>query len=150
MNLTVDASVFVAAARADDGHYAASRQLLQQLQAQRCRLVCPTLVLPECASAIARQTGDTDLARELIELVQAFPGMRLAPLDPPMARRAADIARRQRVRGADAVYVAVAEVFDAILIAWDSEMLERCSGVVIVVTPQEWLHHHAATDIHSL
>lgn len=149
MNVTVDASVFVAAARTDDVRYVASRQLLQKVEAQGCCLVCPTLLLPECASAIARPTGDSDLARELIELVQAFPRLRLAPLDPPMARRAADIARQQRVRGADPVYVAVAEASDAILIAWDSEMLERCSCVVTVITPHEWLQRYAALDTRS-
>jgi predicted nucleic acid-binding protein len=62
MNLTVDASVFVAASRTDETHYQASRQFLQQVQAQQCDLYCPTPVLPECATAIARPTADARLA----------------------------------------------------------------------------------------
>jgi predicted nucleic acid-binding protein len=65
------------------------------------------------------------------------------------ASRAAEIARQQRVRGADAVYVAVAEAFGAALIAWDSEMLERCTEVVTIVTPLEWLQTHVAVDTRS-
>jgi predicted nucleic acid-binding protein len=146
MNLTVDASVFVAASRADEVHYLASRQLLQQARAQRCSLFCPTLVLPECAAAIARPTGDADLAEELVLLVEAFPGLQLVPLDLPLARRAGQIAREYRVRGADAVYVAVAETFDAALIAWDAEMLARCADVVTIMTPLEWMQTHAAAN----
>ena len=62
MSLTVDASVFVAASRADELHYTASRQFLQQARAQRFTLCCPTLVIPECAAAIARPTADATLA----------------------------------------------------------------------------------------
>jgi predicted nucleic acid-binding protein len=64
MNLTVDASVLVAASRADKVHYRASRQFLQQIQAQRCDLYCPTLVLPECSAAIARPTADASMLAE--------------------------------------------------------------------------------------
>lgn len=53
MNLTVDASVFVAAARTEEVHYEASRQLLLRAQAQDVTLFCPVLILPECAAAIA-------------------------------------------------------------------------------------------------
>ena len=139
MNLTVDASVFVAAARADEVHYQTSRQFLQQIQAQRCDLYCPTLVLPECSAAIARPTADARLAEELVLLIQGLPRLHLVPLDITLAQHASQVARDHRLRGADSVYVSVAEIFDSRLIAWDAELLERGAGVVTTLTPLGWM-----------
>jgi predicted nucleic acid-binding protein len=139
MNLTVDASVFVAAARVEEIHYSASRQFLLQARARDATLLCPALVLPECAAAIARPTGDSALAEELIDLIEGFPGMQLVPLEVHLARQAVHAATNHRLRGADSVYVAVADTFDATLITWDAEMLERGLGAVETVTPSHWL-----------
>ena len=151
MNLTVDASVFVAASKSDEVHYPASHQFLQHVRAQRCTLYCPTLLLPECAAAIARPTADARLAEELVSLIESFPRLQLIPLDLPLAHRAVQVARDHRLRGADSVYVSVAETFDSDLIAWDTEMLERGTDVVTTMTPLEWLEkqsmpRHEATS----
>ncbi|NIV29569.1 MAG: PIN domain-containing protein [Anaerolineae bacterium] len=144
MNLTVDASVFVAASRADEVHYRASRQFLQQIQAQQCDLYCPTLVLPECAAAIARPTADARLAEELVLLIQGLPRLHLVPLDVTLAQHASQVARDHRIRGADSVYVSVAGIFDSKLVAWDAELLERGAGVVTTMTPLEWMEEPVA------
>jgi predicted nucleic acid-binding protein len=148
MSLTVDASVFVAASREEEVHYHASRQFLQQVraQAQHLNLYCPALVLPECAAAIARPTADAGLAAELVSLVEDFPALHLVPLDLPLARRAAQIARDYRLRGSDSVYVSVAEALGTTLIAWDAEILERGADVVITMTPSEWTEEQAAAE----
>ena len=146
MNLTVDASVFVAASRADEVHHLASRQFLQQARAQRCNLYCPRLVLPECAAAIARPTADAALAEELVSLVESFPRLQWVPLDVPLARRAGKVARDHRLRGADSVYVSVAETFESELIAWDAEMLERGADIVTTMTPLEWTEEQVAAE----
>ena len=144
MNLTVDASVFVSAARTEEPHYQASRQLLLRAQAQDVTLFCPVLVLPECAAAIARPTGDSTLAKELAKLIESFPNLHLIAHVLPLARRAVEIATDHRLRGADSIYVAVAEAFDATLITWDAEMLERGAGVLITKTPSDWMQAQEA------
>ena len=120
MNFTIDASVFVAAVRLQEQHYAISREFLQQAQLRGVNVFCPTLVLPECAAAVARPTGDSALADELVALVEGFSRLHLIALEPLLARRAAQIAIAHRLRGADATYVAVAEAFEATLITWDA------------------------------
>ena len=145
MNLTVDASVFVAASRSDEAHYPASHQFLQQVRAQQCDLFCPTLLLPECAAAIARPTADARLAEELVSLVETFPRQQLIPLDVPLAPRAVQIAKDHRLRGADSVYMAVAATFSTKLIVWDAEMLARGTDVVTTMTPLEWMEEQAAS-----
>jgi predicted nucleic acid-binding protein len=139
MNLTIDASVFVSSARTEKTHHHASRRFLSQMQGQNAALFCPILVLPECAAAIARPTGDAGLGEELVALIEAMPGLQLVHLDSPLAHRAAEIAARHRLRGADAIYVAVAEALDAALITWDAEMLERGAAIVTTMTPSQFL-----------
>jgi predicted nucleic acid-binding protein len=72
----------------------------------------------ECAAAIARPTGDSSLAEELVAIVEDFPGINLVSLDLPLAHKAAQIAVSYRLRGADAVYVAVAEAFNCRVISF--------------------------------
>lgn len=138
MNCAIDASVFVAAVRLEEEYYAASRGFLQQVRMEAVTVFCPTLVLPECAAAIARPTDDVALVRELIALIEGFPGLHLVALELPLAHRAAQIAMTYHLRGADSVYVAVAETFNATLITWDAEMLRRSSAIVPTLTPTEW------------
>ena len=136
MKCVIDASVFVASARSDEPNYLISRKFLRE--AQTHEIYSPTLVLAECAAAIARQTGDPSLAEELVCIIEDFPGINLISLDIPMARKAAQIAVEHRLRGADAVYAAVAVAFNATLISWDQEMLKRCPPAVETMTPDHW------------
>jgi len=139
MNCAIDASVFVAAVRLEEEHYTASREFLQRARAEAVTVFCPTLVLPECAAAIARPTDDAALVKELIALIEGFPGLHLVALELPLARRAAQIAMAYRLRGADSVYVAVAETLNATLITWDAEMLQHGPTIVPTLTPREWV-----------
>ena len=139
MRCTIDASVFVASARSDESNYLQSRKFLKV--AQSLEIYCPSLALAECAAAIARQTGDPALAEELISIIVDFPGINLISLDLSLARKAAQAAIKYKLRGADSVYVAVAEVYDATLITWDQEMLRRCPAAVVTLTPEDGLRH---------
>ena len=65
MSYTIDASVFVAAARPVEADHAVSLKFLEQVEQQRLPTVCPTLLLVECAAAIARATDDEVLAEQL-------------------------------------------------------------------------------------
>jgi predicted nucleic acid-binding protein len=70
--------------------------------------------------------------------------LHLVALDHALAQRASQVAREQRLRGADSVYVSVADIFDSRLIAWDTELLERGAGIVTTMTPLEWMAETAA------
>lgn len=139
MKLTIDASVFVAAVRNTEPHYADSKNFLATLPAVNAEIFCPTLVMPESSAAIARRLNDADLAMLTVHLIVSQSGLQLVPITKTLAQRAAYIAVRQRLRGADSVYVAVAEESGATLITWDNEMLKRAPGVVTTITPAEWL-----------
>ena len=95
---------------------------------------------------IARSTDDPALAEELVVLIESFPRLNLVPLDPPLTRRAVRIATTYHLRGADSVYVAVAEANNATLIAWDAEMLERGSHLVSAMAPAALIERNAAAE----
>jgi predicted nucleic acid-binding protein len=139
MIFVLDASVFVASARTSEIHHTDSLDLLQAIQEQAAIVFCPTLVLSECAAALARQTNLPSLPEKLLAYIEDYPQLSLIPLDVFMARRAAQMAIHHRLRGADAVYAAVAEAFNATLITWDQEMLARCPAAVPTLTPAIWI-----------
>lgn len=139
MNFTIDASVFVAASRPAESNHTISFEFLQRIDKQDILTSCPTLLLTECAAAIARATHNENLAQQLVILVEALPGLTLVPLSRTLAYRAAEIAIRHRLRGADAIYVAVAEQVGHILVSWDHEMLERGQAIVKTATPADIL-----------
>ena len=138
MNCTLDASVLVASSRVQEPGYAASRRLLDEERSRGVTFFCPVLVLPESAAAVARATDDLAKAVRMVRDIRSLPRLRLVPIDDAMATRAAEIAMTRRLRGADSVYVAVAEAFGATLITWDAEMLERAPAVVPTLTPADW------------
>lgn len=139
MNYTIDASVFISSARTQEAHHPVSVEFLNQLRGQQPACYCPSIILAEFSAAIARRTGDLVLAQNLVLLVKSFVGMNLLAVPVSLAERAAQIAAHQRLRGADSVYVAVAEESGATLITWDSDMLQRSTAVVTTITPADWL-----------
>lgn len=138
MSSTVDASVFIAAARRNDVHHSPSRGFLLRAVSHGAPLICPSLVVPECTAALARETGDAAIAMRLARAILDTPVLRLVPLDVRRAQRAAEIAATRRLKGADSVYVAVAEEFGCALVTWDAEILQRASGMVSTLTPDQW------------
>lgn len=137
--LTLDANIFVSGLTPSYSSFADSLALLTRIRTERLSVACPSLVLPECAGAIIRPTGRLPLARRVLAFVQALPEIQIVPLISDRARQAADIAVLCRLRGADAVYAAVAQKYGATLITWDQELLTRGAAAVTVMTPTDWL-----------
>lgn len=139
MRCTIDASVFVASARDTEAHHKESLEFLRSVQKEGDEVICPTLVLPECSAAIARQTEQPILAEKLLSLIETLPKLLLVSLDIGLGRKAAQIAATHRLRGADSVYTAVAEALDATLVTLDAEMLKGAPAIVKTMTPLDWL-----------
>jgi len=64
-----------------------------------------------------------------------LPSLRLLTIDEELARAAAGLAARLRIRGADAVYIAAAAQLHLPLVTWDVEQRERAARVVEVLVP---------------
>lgn len=59
----------------------------------------------------------------------------LLPVTRALAVRASEIAANQRIRGCDAVYVALADWLGAPLVTLDNQQLERGRAVVSTLRP---------------
>jgi predicted nucleic acid-binding protein len=63
------------------------------------------------------------------------PAFRIVPIDQALAEAAARHAADLFLRGADAVYVALAERLGVPLITWDNEQLARAAAVIDARVP---------------
>jgi predicted nucleic acid-binding protein len=131
----VDASVGVGAYVPADVHHAASRAWLDAHGRGGDLLFEPDLLLVEFAGGVVRRTGDPTETSRLVAAVRAHPRVRWIDLDESLRGQAAQLAIDLRVRGADAVCVAVARQLRAPLITWDEEQLNRAGPAVPVRTP---------------
>lgn len=131
----VDASVCVALFKADEPGHAASRSWIEQARRANEVIAAPVIVLAELAAALSRGMSDPELAASAVAFVREEPIFQLHPVSEGMAARAAAIASRQRIRGCDSVYVALAERLGTTLVTFDGQQLERGGAVVPVQAP---------------
>ncbi len=119
--LTVDANVFISAASATEAQHQISQTFFGRASMLSVALYCPTLLLPEVAAGIARPTGRSGFATRTVSGILRLPDLILVELDGNRAEQVTDAAITCRLRGADAVYVAVAQEYGTTLITWDAE-----------------------------
>ena len=136
---TIDASVLTNALNSREQGSEESRKFLAQVEQENCEIVCPTLLIPEMAAALSRALDDHKRGMAFAMAVRDLPNLILVPLDDSLAVAAAELAARYRLRGADAVYAAVAKYHPATLVTNDRQQLERLSGVLPVMRPAQAL-----------
>lgn len=137
--ITVDASVLVAAASRTDEARPDALAFLAAVAVADLPIHQPTLSLVEVAAAIARRTGDAELAQEAGATLLAMPGVLMHSLDLETSAEAAAVAARLLLRGADAIYAATALRYRSTLVTLDDEIRSRASVLIDVASPSEWL-----------
>jgi predicted nucleic acid-binding protein len=137
--LTLDANVFVAAKIRSEPDHDAARRVISIAVEQGLRLHLPWLTVVEASVAIGRRLGDADPAARLAAELADMPGASFHPLDRSLALLAAALGAECRLRGADAVYAAVARRHGTCLITCDDELRRRTVGVIEAQTPKAWL-----------
>ncbi len=133
--IVVDASVFTSVYVQADTHHGPSRQWLRRYVLSGQRLVAPPLLAVEVASAVARRTNDSACGEHALNGLLQLSALRLITINRRLYIAAARLACDLRLRGADAVYVAVAERLGVPLITWDNEHLTRGAQRITVYTP---------------
>jgi len=136
---TVDASVFLNAFNPYESGHEESYRFLARIRGEPAPIVVPTLLLPEVAAAVARGREDATLAREFAATLGQLSNVVLIPLDAALAQEAVNMAAQHRLRGSDAVYVAVAQRFGSVLVTRDREQRERIGALLMARTPAEAL-----------
>lgn len=133
---TIDASVLVSAFTPSEKAHRSCKAFLRDVRLSEAPIVLPTLALVEIAAAIGRGQSKPELGYAFALEISHFPELVFITLDQPLAQEAAQIAARYRLRGSDAVYVAVARRLGATLVTLDAEQRERAVAVVPVQWPE--------------
>jgi len=137
--VVVDASVYVSRLRQQEIYHAESVRLLEAIAARRVPVLCPEILLPEVAAALARGLDNTELACRAAAHLRRLPGHRFIAVDRALGDLATRLAAECRLRGCDAIYAALAQREGARLITWDRQQRERAAAVVETLTPAEAL-----------
>ncbi len=130
----VDASIWVSIISGREPNHEWSRRWLAGQVGSGVTI--PVLALAETAGAVARRTGSIEDGRTAMRTILATPGLRVVSVDAELGHQAAEMAAVYRLRGADAVYVAVAHLLGLLLATLDTEMRERASTVLEIIAPR--------------
>jgi predicted nucleic acid-binding protein len=133
--VVVDASVWVSRLVPHAVHHEVSRHWLERYTADGGRLVAPVILFIEVAGAIARRTGQPALAHRAVAQLWSIGALRVAPVDMAVGREATRLAADLRMRGADAIYAAVARRLRIPLVTWDAEQQQRAGVLIPTYTP---------------
>lgn len=128
--IVVDASVWTSILLETDLFHPQSHAWFQLYSKSNQEIAAPTLLLAEVSAGLTRRTGDAVAGYESIRFLMALPALHIVSLDQRLARIAAEIAADYRLRGADAVYAALAYSLDVPLVTWDQEQMARVQNVV--------------------
>ena len=81
----------------------------------------------------------------MAQAVQGLPGQIWINLDDSLTEEAIQLATEHRLRGADAVYAAVARRYGTTLVTWELQQLNRLQSILPVLTPTQALKRLAKT-----
>jgi predicted nucleic acid-binding protein len=131
----IDASVYIALVNAHEREHARCWAWFEQVRAADESIVAPVILLPEVAAALSRGVGEPTLAHRVVQQLARSEVIQLVPVTLAMAEQAASIAAEHRIRGCDAVYVALADQLSDTLVTLDQQQLERGAALVTVRVP---------------
>lgn len=133
--MVIDASMWVSASITTDVHYQVSRAWLGTQARQGAVFTQPWLFHIEVSASINRRTGNPTLARRAVAVLDRVRLIEWIVVDQQLASLATRLAIDLRLRGADAVYVAVAQLHNLPLVTWDAEQLNRAAAAIAVYSP---------------
>lgn len=131
----IDASVYISLINAAEEQHASSWSWFERAQAGQETLSAPVILLAEVAAALSRGVGDSELARRVVKQLKRSEAIELVPVTSALADQAATIAADHRIRGCDAIYVALASRLGDALVTLDRQQLELAAAVVTVHRP---------------
>ncbi|MCO6449928.1 MAG: type II toxin-antitoxin system VapC family toxin [Caldilineales bacterium] len=132
----IDASVYVALVNTNEQSHDEARSWFREAALTQQTILAPSILVTEVASALSRGTDDVALARRVTSQIMHSRIIQLLPVTVALAEQAAAIAIDHRVRGCDAIYLALASQSNGTLITLDRQQLERGAGVIKTSRPE--------------
>ena len=131
----VDASVFISAAKGNEPYSTQSKSFLGVVKNEGYKMLVPEILIPEVASGLVRATTNAEFSFEFVRALRSLPNFAFIPVDGRLADRAATIIFETKLRGADAIYVAVAFAYGVPLITLDEDQLAKGKKLIEVRRP---------------
>lgn len=133
--IVTDASLWVALYDERDAMHAASAAFFRKVLPARLRMFAPGILPLEVGCSIARRSRNATVGRKVGAKLITQPMLSLLPLDEDLMKLALLTGAEYFLRAAGSLYAASAKKTRCQLVTWDSNLLERASGV----TPTDWL-----------
>jgi predicted nucleic acid-binding protein len=133
----LDTGIFIYHLEAHPRYLPLTRELLTGVQAGRQAAVTSTVTVMEL-TVRPWQVGRSAVAREYEALLVNFPNLTLADVTRDVARRAAQLRARYRVRPADALQVATALVHGATAFVTNDRRLARLEPVLGIILLEDF------------
>ena len=134
-NVVVDTSVWISRILTTDINHGAARNWIDPYLLGGGTLVAPMLFVIEVAAAVSRQTKSPGDAHSAVSQLYGLSGLRLVQIDQTIINTATDLAANLGLRGADALFVALATQLNIPLLSFDSEQLQRPAMLISTIRP---------------
>lgn len=125
-SVVLDASLFVSSISPGEARHAAARALLAGFPDDE-PFVVPSLFRVEVIAALSRR-NESEALIDLVDARLRGPRFLAVALDSQLLDQATAVARRARLRGYDAVYVALAMIRSQPLATLDRELVDRLAS----------------------
>lgn len=133
--MIVDANVWVSAVVRRDIFHQRSRLWIRSQSHSLGSMVVPSLAVVEVAGSVSRIQISPMRGQRVAQWMLRSPNVQVIPLTEALIERAVEVAAIRQIRGADAVYVAVADELGLPLVTWDGELQQRAASIVNVIQP---------------
>lgn len=131
----IDASVYISLNNEHEPFYNDSWSWLQEVRANKQPLIAPSILVAEAAAALSRGANNRELAHHVVQRLLNSKLIELVPVTNLLAERAAQIAADYKIRGCDAIYVALAEQRNEALVTLDNQQFTRSKTVIATKRP---------------
>jgi predicted nucleic acid-binding protein len=135
--IVVDASVWISSLFSKEADHQASIEWLDRVDEEANQIVAPSLFLAEISGAVSRRMNSPAAGEKALREVQTNSSMTIMDVDVKLGTRAALVASSLSLRGADAIYVALAEHMRCTLVTLDLEVIARARNLIDVRLPSD-------------
>ncbi len=133
--IVTDASVWVARFIPQEARHTVCAEWLTEFVKLGGDIIVPVLMIAEVCGAISRRTGRPELAHEIYAALVNASEITFVEVNSELAQHAAQLAIDLRLRGADAVYVALAHHLGLPLLSLDEEHRTRAGEIIKFIEP---------------
>lgn len=133
--IVADTSVWLAGLLPTDAHFRETQPFLDLVHLGHVRLHVPAHFPAEVAGVLSRVGEPEQIIGDMMSVIGSVQLFTIHSISVSLGLLAADIARHARIRGSDAVFLALAAALDLPLVSWDRQQRERGARFCRTMTP---------------